>query len=63
MPSCVGGGSVATAASARFENFSQLALRKFQRLTGLVGTGSIGLAGTMRDGLCWDFGKGSKITQ
>ena len=55
-----GSGRESAPNSVRLVNCSQRALRKFHLNTGLAVRGSIGFIGYINDGLCWDFGKGSK---
>ena len=47
--------------STRRVNRFHLALRKFHPFTGLVDRGLMGFAGIINDGLCCDFGKGSRM--
>ena len=49
--------------SVRLVKCSQHAFRNFHLNTGLAVRGQIGFIGCINDGLCWDFGKGSRMVR
>ena len=58
-----GSGRESAPNSVRLVNCSQCAFWKFHLNTGLAVRGLIGFIGCINDGLCWDFGKGSRMVQ
>ena len=58
-----GSGRESAPNSVKLVKCSQRAFRKFHRNTGLAVRGSIGFIGGINDGLCWDFGKGSRMVR
>ena len=58
-----GSGRESAPNSVRLINCSQSDFRKFHLNTGLAARGSIGFIGCINDGLCWDFGKGSRMVR
>ena len=58
-----GSGRKSAPNSVRLVKCSQHAFRNFHLNTGLAVRGSIGFIGCINDGLCWDFGKGSRMVR